>query len=267
MRLHLILPRVNPTEIMPPTYCPYCGGTYLRLHQVVSKPLRDTVYPQVQAYRYQCLRCRRTWRVYPQGVSGAQASQRVKGLAVLLYLLGPSYGATSLALEVVLSKTRVYGVVQAAAERVPGMTRTAVFTDIRTPALGGDVTTVRCAGAWLPLGLSVDDITGLVLTVDGLSGEDAELLQVWLTPIVTSVGAQVLISDDADAFKQVAEGLALEHQVCKNHVLRNTEALVETLTAAVAQDADGSLAAIGVSGPQAVADLQQLGTLIHTRQP
>ena len=65
-------------------------------------------------------------------MSGAQASQRVKGLAVLLYLLGLSYGATSLALEVVLSKTRVYDVVQAAAERVPGMTRTAVFSDIPT---------------------------------------------------------------------------------------------------------------------------------------
>ena len=61
--------------------------------------------------------------------------------------------------------------------------------------------------------------------------------------------------------------MALSHQVCKSQVLRNTEALIETLTSAVAQDPDGSLAAIGVSGPQAVADLQQLGTLIHTRQP
>jgi len=203
-------------------------------------------------------------------VSGAQTSQRVKGLTVLLYLLGLSYGATSLTLEalgVFMCKTRVYDVVQAAAERVPGMTRTAVFSDIRTPALGGDVTTVRCAGEWLSLGLSVDDTTGLVLTVDGLEGEDAESLQAWLTPIVKSVGAQLLISDDADAFKQVAEGLALEHQVCKNHVLRNTEALIETLTSAVAQNSDSSLAVIGVSGPQAVADLQRLDTLIHARQP
>lgn len=61
--------------------------------------------------------------------------------------------------------------------------------------------------------------------------------------------------------------MALSHQVRKSHGLRNTEALVETLTSAVAQDPDGSLAAIGVSGPQAVADLQQLGALIHTRQP
>lgn len=270
MRLQLILPRVDPLAVAQPTCCPHCGGMYLRLHQLVNKPLRDTVYPQVTVYRYQCLRCQRTWRVYPQGVSGDQTSQRVQGLAVLLYLLGLSYGATSLALEalgVYMCKTSVYDAVQAAAERVPGMERGAVFGGMRTPALGGDVTTVRCAGEWLPLGLSVDDTTGLVLTVDGLPGEDTESLRAWLRPIAESVGAQVLISDDADAFKQVADGLALDHQVCKSHVLRNTEALIESLTPAVAQDLGGSLTLIGVRGPQAVADLQRLDTLIHARRP
>jgi hypothetical protein len=49
---------------------------------------------------------------------------RVKGLAVLLYLLGLSYGAVSLALEalgVYLCKSRVYDTVQAVGERVPGV--------------------------------------------------------------------------------------------------------------------------------------------------
>jgi len=270
MRLQLILPRVDPQRVVRPMSCPHCGGTYLRLHQVVSKPLRDTVYPQVKAYRYQCLRCQRTWRIYPQGVSGSCSSQRVRGLAILLYLLGLSYGATSLALEalgVYLCKTSVYEAVQAAAERVPGMRHGGVFGGIRTPALGADVTTVRCGGKWLPLGLSVDDTTGLVLTVDGLPGEDTESLRAWLTPIVESVGAQLLVSDDADAFKPVADGLDRLHQVCKRHVLDNTDALIESLRPGVAQDLDGSLALIGLSGPEAVADLQQLDTLIHSRQP
>jgi hypothetical protein len=49
--------------------------------------------------------------VYPLGVTGAQTSRRVKGLAVMLYLLGLSYGATSLALEalgVFMSKASVW---------------------------------------------------------------------------------------------------------------------------------------------------------------
>jgi hypothetical protein len=270
MRLQLILPRVEPLVGTQPTCCPHCGGAYVRLRQVVNKPLRDTVYAQVTAYRYQCLRCQRTWRVYPQGVSGNHSSQRVTGLAVLLYLLGLSYGATSLALEalgVYMCKTSVYEAVQAAAERVPGMRQGEVFGGIRTPAVGADVTSVRCAGRWLPLGLSVDDTTGLVLTVDGLPAEDANALKTWLTPIVESVGAHMLVSDDADAFKQVADGQALIHQVCKRHVLDNTAALLENLTPDVAQDLDGSLALIGLSGPQAVADLQRLDTLVHTRRP
>jgi hypothetical protein len=236
----------------------------------VDKALRDTVYPRVKVQRYQCLRCKRTFRVYPRGVSRAQSSQRMHGLAVMLYLLGLSYGAVSLVLEALgayLCKSRVYEVVQAAAERVPGLKREQVFAGVQTPALGGDITSVKCKGRWLPLGLTVDDTTGLVLTLDQLTGEDAETLQHWLEPVAAAVGAQVLVTDDADSFKTVADELALEHQVCKSHVKRNTETLIENWKPLVAKDGDGSLAAIGVEPKQAVADLEQLGTLIQRRRP
>jgi hypothetical protein len=101
MRLHLILPQVEPTVTSLPVSCPYegCEGMHFRDPQEVPKPLRDTVYPEVMVHRYQCLRCKRTFRSYPAGVTKAQTSQRVQGLAVLLYLLGLSYGAVSLVLE------------------------------------------------------------------------------------------------------------------------------------------------------------------------
>jgi len=272
MRLRLLLPRVEPSEMTAPTLCPYegCEGRHFRFHQAVPKALRDTVYPEVRAQRYACLRCKKTFRVYPTGVTEQQTSQRVQGLAVMLYLLGLSYGAVSLALEalgVYLCKSRVYDVVQAAAERVPGLKREAVFEGLRTPAVGGDITSVKCNGRWLPLGLTVDDTTGLVLTIDELSGEDAETLTAWLEPIATAVGAELLVSDDADAFKIVAEELALEQQVCKSHVGRNTDTLIENWLPLAAQDADGSLGVIGVAPEQAVADLARLGELIHSRQP
>jgi len=172
------------------------------------------MYEAVTARRYRCLRCKRTFRVYPQGITHDQTSQRVKGLAVMLYLLGLSYGAVSLALEglgVTLSKTSVYVAVQAAAAKVAGMKRREVFADIRTPALGSDVTSVKCKGEWLLLGLTVDDTTGLVLTVDRLSAEDADTLRDWLAPIAEAVDAKLLITDDADAFKPVADELGVEH--------------------------------------------------------
>src|SRR5258707_10018899 len=101
MRLHLLLPKVDPKALAVPSRCAYadCTSLQVRLHQPVSKALRDTVHQQVEVHRYRCLKCRRTFRVYPPGVTHAQSSERVKGLAVMLYLLGLSYGAMSLALE------------------------------------------------------------------------------------------------------------------------------------------------------------------------
>ena len=184
MRLRIILPKVNPEAIPAPSRCVYegCGGRKFHLRQQVVKPLRDTVYQQVQVPRYQCLRCQRTFRVYPEGTTNAQTSQRVKGLAVMLYLLGLSYGATSLALEalgVPLCKSRVYDAVQEVARRVPGLKREQVFGGVKTPALAGDLTSVKCKGEWLPLGIAVDPISGLALTIDALSGQDIQTLKEW----------------------------------------------------------------------------------------
>jgi transposase-like protein len=236
----------------------------------VVKALNDTVYPRVMARRYKCLRCGRTFRVYPQGVTRAQTSKRVKGLAVMLYLLGLSYGAVSLALEALgtyLSKTTVYEAVQAASERVPGMKRREVFAGLKTAALGSDVTSVKVKGEWLPLGLTVDDTSGLVLTVDDLDGEEAATLQDWLEPIAEAVEARILVTDDADAFKIAADELGLDQQVCKSHVKRNTEQLIETLQEEVVDDVADSLSAIGVMPEQALDDLKRLVELIASRQP
>jgi hypothetical protein len=61
--------------------------------------VRDRTHSEVIARRYECLHCHRTFRVYPQGINQKQFSQRALGLAVMLYLLGLSYGAVVLTLE------------------------------------------------------------------------------------------------------------------------------------------------------------------------
>ncbi|MDQ6659590.1 MAG: IS66 family transposase [Chloroflexota bacterium] len=271
MKLHLVLPRVEPDKVATPTRCPYqgCDGKRLRWHQEVAKAIRDTKYEQVQAQRYQCLKCQRTFRVYPQGVSRAQTSLRGKGLAVMLYLLGLSYGATSLALEalgVSYCKSQGYYAVQEAASRVLGLKRDQVFEGLRTAAMGADLTSVKCCGKWLSLGLTVDSISGLVLTLDELSGQDIDTLKDWIEPIAKSVGACVLVTDDADGFKTVADEVGVQHQLCKAHVLRNTESLIEQYQPLVAQDTDGSLKELGISPAQAQADLKRLGELIKSRK-
>jgi Transposase IS66 family len=76
----------------------------------------------------------------------------------------------------------------------------------------------------------------------------------------------VLVTDDADGFKTVADEVGVQHQVCKSHVVRNTDRLIEQLKPLVQHDSDSSLSAIGVTGQQAAADLERLGELVKSRQ-
>jgi transposase-like protein len=272
MHLRILLPQVKPSSLELPEKCPHeeCGSRYVRRYQVVNKKIRDTVEDEVVAWRCQCVVCKRTFRVYPEGVDRSQTSLRVRGLAVMLYLLGLSYGAVSLALEalgIYQSKTQVYEAVQEAARRVPGLRRRAVYGGIETPAVGADLTSVKCKGKWLPLGLAVDDTNGTTLTVDLLPGEDAETLREWLGPVLEATGAQLLVTDDADSFKQVADAHDLDHQICKSHVKRNTEALVEDLKNKAQGSGDPSLREIGVSDEEAQEHLERLRELVKRRDP
>jgi len=137
--------------------------------------------------------------------------------------------------------------VQEVAKRVPGLTRDQVFAGVKTPALGGDLTSVKCQGEWLPLGITVDPISGLALTIDALTAEDSKTLKEWIEPIAKSVDAQMLVTDDADGFKTVADEVGMQHQVFFANVPPTTETITLRYQPLVARDADGSLQAIGVS--------------------
>lgn len=271
MRLKLMLPVVDAEKYNRPEDCPYgCGGQEFWIRQVVKKAVRDTQQQEVKVRRYECLQCHRTFRVYPQGINQKQFSQRAIGMAVMLYLLGLSYGAVVLMLEALglwMGKTTVYEAVQAMAERVPGMKQAHLLEGYRTAALGADLTSVKCKGKWLPLGVTVDPLTGITLSIDQLAGEDAQTLKVWLEPIIETVDARVLVTDDADALKTAADESGVHHQVCKSHVVRNSDALIDQLQANLANGFNPSLEQIAVSVQQALLDLQRLKELIHLRQP
>ena len=275
MRLRLLLPPVRPDVYEEPTACPIngCGGTHFHMRQLALKPLRDTLLPAVVARRYECLRCGHTFRVYPTGISRSQTSARLRGLGVLLYVLGISYGGVELALEALghpFCKTAVYYAVQAAGEKVSGLRRDKVRLPAgkdKVVAMGADLTSVKCKGEWLSLGVTVDAQEGIALTVDIVDDGSAQTLKEWVRQVGEAVGAEVLVTDDADAFKTTADENGMEHQVCKAHVLRNTEEWVEKMKPQFAKDADGSLGAIGVKPEQAVKDCEELLRLVRLRQP
>lgn len=117
MRLKLILPKVEPGELESPRKCQRKGCTGVRFipRQEVSKKIVDAQYSQVRAWRYECVSCGHVFRVYPKGVSHKQISKRVNGMAVLMYLLGLSYGAVEIVLGSLgmgIGKTSIYRAVQ-----------------------------------------------------------------------------------------------------------------------------------------------------------
>jgi len=272
MRLKLLLPDVNIGKFSQPKKCsrPGCAGKTFYPRQMVPKKIVDTQYVEVSAWRYQCPKCGCTFRVYPEGVNHQHISMRVLGMAVMLYMFGLSYGAVELVLSslgVGLGKTSVYRAVQFVAEKVPGMRQKNLLTGYKTKAVGADVTSVRCAGKWMQIGIRVDAVNGMVLSIDQLPGEDAEQLKAWLEPILDAVDADVLVTDDADGFKKVSDETGRSHQVCKSHVGRNTDALVDELSASLATNPDHSLETIGITAEQALTDLNQLKEMIHARIP
>ena len=272
MRLNLILPKVEPNAFEYPKKCPRkgCPGMRFIPRQEVSKKIVDVKHPEVTAWRCECRKCGHVFRVYPKGVSQKQISKRVNGMAVMLYILGLSYGAVEIVLNSLgkgIGKTSVFRAVQAVAEQVPGLKREKLLGGYQTKAVGVDVTSVRCKGQWVTVGIAVDAVNGMVLSIDHLPGEDAEQLQAWLEPILDAVDADVVVSDDADAFKIVADETGRSQQVCKSHVGRNTEALVAELSALISAGQDHSLDAIGISPEQALTDLASLKEMIHTRRP
>ena len=216
MKVRLVVPQVKPLPEGRPTACYHCQSPLLQRHQQVPKALIDTQVRETQAVRYRCTSCHRTFRQYAHGVSRYRQSQRVMGLAVLLWTLGLSQ--------------RAVAVVLAGLEA--GIHRSTVLRDIhqagaslwgRCPVrpvrvLGADETVVRVRGQPILLGFVVDVETGVTMGVDILVEQDSRAFLRWLRRHVQRLGVEVLVTDDLVTYKPVVDELGLEHQVCLAHV-------------------------------------------------
>ncbi len=243
MHLSVRLPKVEPLHIEPPIRCPLrdpkkpkrkCNGTHFKQHQGnCRKPVRDTRHSQVTARRYRCLKCNRTFRVYPTGVSRAQQSDTLKGLSILLYVLGLSYpGVADLldALQYPVSKSTVYQNVQAAGERAIELRRQwRTHQRGQVQVLGMDFTHVKCKGQDRIVAVATAILTSEPLDFEILQSESALHAEQWIRDIARLVGAEILVTDDADGLKTVADDLGLQHQICRAHVNRNVHDLLGAL--------------------------------------
>jgi transposase-like protein len=211
-----------------------CTGTRFKLHQVhCRKPVRDLRHTQVIAQRYRCLKCHRTFRVYPQGVSHDQLAASLKALSVLLYMLGISYQGVADLLESLLHpvcKTTVYHNVQAAGKKVRQLRRAWRQQHAgKIQVLGIDFTHVKCNGHDQIVAVATAMLTGEPIDIELLEAEGSVRILRWIREIAAQIGAEVLVTDDADALKTVSDELDLEQQICRAHVNRNVHDLIGQL--------------------------------------
>jgi len=228
MRTRARIPAVEPTVLQPPEVCPYegCDGTFFKDHQLhCSKRVRDTQVEQVEVMRRKCLSCGRTHRVYPKGTSKSPQSDRLKGVSVLLYVLGLSYRGVEdflTALGFYLDYTTIYRNVQAAGEQGRRIRETWLTRiGCKVSVVGGDLTYLSCRGETVAVAVAIDTQAGVMLDIEIVENEETETLQHWLDPLLKLVGAEVLITDDQDAFKTIADKASVSHQICRQHVTRN----------------------------------------------
>ncbi len=236
MRVQVRLPKIQPDNYELPEQCPYdgCADDPFTPHgrKGEAKPVRDTDHDEVRAHRYCCATCGRTFRVYPTGVSNAQQSDRLKAMSVLLYVLGISYGGvedflTTIGLKI--GKTTVYENVQVAGVVARKRQKTGLEHGGQRPIIGADGTFLKVSGQQVGIEVVVDDETGELLGLDITTSESAEEIEPFIREIAQQVEAEILVSDDFDTYKNIADNAGLTHQICQNHVIRNVDKVVESI--------------------------------------
>lgn len=271
MRIRMHLPRVEPDEYDMPTVCPYeeCEGSHFKLHQRhCRRAILDPDHDQVTVRRYRCLRCKRTFRVYPRGVSGSQRSDRLKAIGIMLYVLGLSYGAVAdalSALELAGSKASVYRDVQAAGQAVKRVRQAQGEREVQV--LGADTTYVTCNREQVTIAVGVDALTDQVLEIELVDGESADALRPFLEELQGLFEVEVLLSDDQDSYKNIAADLGLAHSICRAHVNRNVARLVGQLGEQALYRPDPVPEGVQATVATFIDDLQYFQLLVALRPP
>lgn len=214
----LQLPEVKACETSRPKQCPTCGGEIFQRWGGAVRKVRDPRIREVLVYRYRCCTCGHTFRHYPSGISQAQQTDRMQVLAAIGWILGMSYRGQVRYLsgfEVVLGRMSIWRDVQ---ERARQLRQERKWKPVRV--LGVDGAYVKGWGETQPVLVTVDMGTGDPVEVGYVDEKDPQAVRKFLEPLVQRLGVSVIVTDDLASYKQVADALDLEQQVCQFHLRR-----------------------------------------------
>jgi transposase-like protein len=214
----LHLPEVKACETSRPKRCSECGGETFQRWGGKVREVKDPHLRQVMVYRYRCNRCQRTFRHYPEGIDRAQQSQRMRALAAIGWLLGLSYRGLSGLLAVfgvTISRMTGWRDVQARAKALRDG-----WKGKKVRVIGVDGAYVRAWGKIQPVLVVMDIGSGKPISIGYVDEKDPQAVKRFLEPLVKQLGVSVMVTDDLFSYKQVADRLRLEHQICQFHVRR-----------------------------------------------
>lgn len=210
----LKLPVVKRKQEERPKRCPYCQGETLQRWGGRKKRLKDSRVRHVQVYRYRCCRCKRTFRAYPEGVSRAQQSARLKKLCVIMWSLGMSHRSVAMVLSafgVGLSHMSGWRDVQEAGQQT------------RRRLRGKAVRAVGVDGGWVNgqgVLVAVDMGDGELLAIAAIDEKEKEQVVAWLHELKEQHQIEAVVTDDLGMYKEIRREIGVRHQVCQFHVRR-----------------------------------------------
>lgn len=214
----LRLPEVKYSQEARPSHCPNCSGETFQRWGGVAKWVSDPHLREVWVYRYRCCRCRRTFRHYPEGIDRARQTARMRALAAIGWIFGMSYRGSARYLSgfgIALSRMSIWRDVQ---QRAAQLERERFWKPVRV--IGVDGAYVRGWGKTQPVLVVVDMGTGEPVKVGYVDEKDPQSVKRFLEPLMQRLGVSVMVTDDLSSYKQVAEVLQLEQQICQFHVRR-----------------------------------------------
>ena len=110
---------------------------------------------------------------------------------------------------------------------------------------------------------TVDAQTGITLDITPIPGEDERTIRRYVQTIAGLTGCEVMVLDDADAFKAASAGV--QQHVCQQHVVPNTLRLVSEIAEQVERLPVESHEPDGLSIADALGDLTTLEEIILDR--
>jgi transposase-like protein len=193
-------------------------------------------------------------------------SQRLRGIGVLLYVMGLSYGRVMDVLAAFGwrgSKSSIYRDVQAAGEAVTCVRRQESARPVQV--ISADATYVRCCGQEVTVAVAIDALAGDVLEVELVDGESADALRDFFKRLQQEYGLEVLVSDDQDSYKVLADEMGIGHAICRAHVNRNVAQLIGQLSEQALELASPPPPGVMRSQDELLADLEYCQLLIALR--